>query len=196
MYTNMNPDSEPWNIALVDNDALVRSYLETYLGGLPEFNICWSMQSGRDAVEAYHHSIACTNCVPDLIVTDLSMHGMSGFELCATIRFENDHTPILGCSSYMIEPYERDAVNNGMQGLLLKNELAQLADGMLGFFMMVVRNVQILVWKFRHWGDDLERFVNYDGDYYENNRICFEPKVKDVLELAEKEAAELLEKGE
>lgn len=123
MYTNMNPDSEPWNIALVDNDALVRSYLETYLGGLPEFNICWSMQSGRDAVEAYHHSIACTNCVPDLIVTDLSMHGMSGFELCATIRFENDHTPILGCSSYMIEPYERDAVNNGMQGLLLKNEL-------------------------------------------------------------------------
>ena len=59
----MNPDSEPWNIALVDNDALVRSYLETYLGGLPEFNICWSMQSGRDAVEAYHHSIACTNCV-------------------------------------------------------------------------------------------------------------------------------------
>ena len=67
--------------------------------------------------------------------------------------------------------------------------------GMLGFFMMVVRNVQILVWKFRHWGDDLERFVNYDGDYYENNRICFEPKVKDVLELAEKEAAELLEKG-
>ena len=45
MYTNMNPDSEPWNIALVDNDALVRSYLETYLGGLPEFNICWSMQA-------------------------------------------------------------------------------------------------------------------------------------------------------
>lgn len=130
MHTNMNPDSEPWNIALVDNDALVRSYLETYLGGLPEFNICWSMQSGRDAVEAYHHSIACTNCVPDLIVTDLSMHGMSGFELCATIRFEDDHTPILGCSSYMIEPYERDAVNNGMQGLLLKNELAQLANGM------------------------------------------------------------------
>lgn len=126
MHTNMNPDSEPWNIALVDNDALVRSYLETYLGGLPEFNICWSMQSGRDAVEAYRlHELW-----PDLIVTDLSMHGMSGFELCATIRFEDDHTPILGCSSYMIEPYERNAVNNGMQGLLLKNELAQLADGM------------------------------------------------------------------
>ena len=95
----MNPDSEPWNIALVDNDALVRSYLETYLGGLPEFNICWSMQSGRDAVEAYHHSIACTNCVPDLIVTDLSMHGMSGFELCAqsdsrtTIRPFSDAVP-------------------------------------------------------------------------------------------------------
>lgn len=68
--------------------------------------------------------------------------------------------------------------------------------GMLGFFMMVVRNIQILVWKFRHWADGMEKFVNYNGDYYENNRICFEPKVKDALEMAEKEAAELLDKGE
>ena len=68
--------------------------------------------------------------------------------------------------------------------------------GMLGFFMMAVRNIQILVWKFRHWADGMEKFVNYDGDYYENNRICFEPKVKDALEMAEKEAAELLDKGE
>ncbi|WP_138307709.1 MULTISPECIES: TRAP transporter small permease [unclassified Clostridium] len=68
--------------------------------------------------------------------------------------------------------------------------------GLLGFFMMAVRNVQILVWKFSHWGDELGRFVNYDGDYYRNNRICFEPKVKNPLELAEKEAEELLEKGE
>lgn len=68
--------------------------------------------------------------------------------------------------------------------------------GMLGFFMMLVRNIQILVWKFGHWGDSMEKFVNYDGGYYDNNRICFEPKVKDALELAEKEAEALLEKGE
>lgn len=35
MYTNMNPDSEPWNIALVDNDALVRSYLKPIWEGCP-----------------------------------------------------------------------------------------------------------------------------------------------------------------
>lgn len=61
--------------------------------------------------------------------------------------------------------------------------------------MMAVRNVQILVWKFSHWGDELGRFVNYDGDYYRNNRICFEPKVKNPLELAEKKRKNCWRKG-
>ena len=42
----------------------------------------------------------------------------------------------------------------------------------------------------------MERFVNYDGNFYEHNRICFEPRVKDALDLAQEEAGELLEKGE
>lgn len=68
--------------------------------------------------------------------------------------------------------------------------------GLLGFFMMTVRNIQILVWKYRNRAEDMERFVNYDGNFYEHNRICFEPRVKDALDLAQEEAGELLEKGE
>lgn len=68
--------------------------------------------------------------------------------------------------------------------------------GLLGFFMMTVRNIQILVWKYCNRAADMERFVNYDGNFYEHNRICFEPRVKDALDLAQEEAGELLEKGE
>lgn len=68
--------------------------------------------------------------------------------------------------------------------------------GLLGFFMMTARNIQILVWKYRNRAEDMERFVNYDGNFYEHNRICFEPGVKDALDLAEEEAGEMLEKGE
>lgn len=48
--------------------------------------------------------------------------------------------------------------------------------GVLGFFMMVVRNIQIIVWKIRNWNSELERFINYDGNYYENNRVFCQSK--------------------
>ena len=64
--------------------------------------------------------------------------------------------------------------------------------GVLGFFMMVMRNVQILIWKIQNWNSDLERFINYDGIYYDNNRVFCQPEEKDFLEKKE----ELLEKYE
>lgn len=128
-------NGDPWNIALVDNNSIVLDYLASYLGSLPQFNICWSMQGGHDAVNAYHRSIISATNAPDLIITDLSMRGMSGFELSATIRFEDDHTPILGFTSYMTQPYEVDAVKNGMQGLLLKGEIVPLVSAMQQLLM-------------------------------------------------------------
>lgn len=64
--------------------------------------------------------------------------------------------------------------------------------GVLGFFMMVMRNIQILIWKTRNWNSDLERFINYDGIYYDNNRVFCQLEEKDFLEKKE----ELLEKYE
>ncbi len=68
--------------------------------------------------------------------------------------------------------------------------------GLLGFVMMVIRNIQVIVWKLTHWGGNLDCFVNYDGAHYKNNKICFEPKDKNPLEAAEFGAEEMLEKGE
>lgn len=45
--------------------------------------------------------------------------------------------------------------------------------GVLGFFMMVVRNIQVLIWKIRNWNADMDKYINYDGNYYENNQTCF-----------------------
>lgn len=54
--------------------------------------------------------------------------------------------------------------------------------GVLGFFMMVVRNIQILIWKIRNWNSDLDRFINYDGNYYENNKVFCQDEEEDLLE--------------
>ena len=50
--------------------------------------------------------------------------------------------------------------------------------GVLGFLMMVIRNIQILIWKIRNWNAELERFINYDGVYYENNKVFCEREGK------------------
>lgn len=68
--------------------------------------------------------------------------------------------------------------------------------GVLGFFMMVVRNIQILAWKFKNWNSDIEKFINYDGAYYDNNKICFQPKELDELEKLETGVEEKLGLGE
>lgn len=68
--------------------------------------------------------------------------------------------------------------------------------GALGFFMMVVRNLQVIVWKIRNWSSTLERFINYDGIYYANNKICFEPAAADEIDQMRAEAEEKLGLGE
>lgn len=59
--------------------------------------------------------------------------------------------------------------------------------GVLGFLMMVIRNIQIIVWKIRNWNVELERFINYDGVYYENNKVFCEREGADELQGPEQE---------
>ena len=68
--------------------------------------------------------------------------------------------------------------------------------GVRGFFMMTVRNIQVLIYRFRNWGTEMERFENYDGVYFTDQKICFAPKEQDVLEQMAVGAEEMLEKGE
>lgn len=59
--------------------------------------------------------------------------------------------------------------------------------GVLGFLMMVIRNIQIIVWKIRNWNAELERFINYDGVYYEKNKVFCEREGADELQGPEQE---------
>ena len=68
--------------------------------------------------------------------------------------------------------------------------------GVLGFFMMTVRNIQVLVYRFCNWRADMERFENYDGVHFTDQKICFAPKEQDLLEQMAAGAEEKLEKGE
>ncbi len=45
--------------------------------------------------------------------------------------------------------------------------------GVTGFGLMIIRLVQSIVWKIKHFKSNFEVFDNYNGKYYKNNKICF-----------------------
>lgn len=118
----------PFRIAIVDNDRLVLGLLASFLDKQPHLTVDWTANSGRSGIDAYHRSLCGTAPAADLIVTDIAMHGMSGLEMCSMIRFEDDHTPILGVTSYDPQMYATEALAAGMQGIVAKEDLERLHE--------------------------------------------------------------------
>lgn len=124
-----SPDRQaPFRIAIVDNDRLILGLLSSFLAKQPHLTIDWTASSGQAGINAYHRGLSGPGPTADLIVTDIAMHGMSGLEMCSMIRFEDDHTPILGATSYDPQMYAADALAAGMQGVVAKEDLECLRE--------------------------------------------------------------------
>src|SRR4026209_51287 len=77
------------NILTVEDDPRIRALLERLLG---EAGYCvFGVGCGRDAMQMLEH------VTPDLILLDITLPGMDGFEVCQRIRDTHDHrlTPII-----------------------------------------------------------------------------------------------------
>lgn len=48
--------------------------------------------------------------------------------------------------------------------------------GVFGFLMMSIRNVQVIVYKLKHWNCTIDKFINYDGKFYTNKNTIFDKK--------------------
>lgn len=113
-------------VALVDNDSLVLSLLAKIIAKQPGLTVAWTARSGDEGLETFRKCMAGINSKPDIVITDISMKGMSGFELASAIRFEDGDVPVLGATSYDPYVYEREAFDSGMQGIVAKDEIEHL----------------------------------------------------------------------
>jgi PleD family two-component response regulator len=62
------------------------------------------------------------NHAPDLIISDILIHGMTGFEFCLAVRqrFSPDRVPVLLCSGiYKGSTFQEEAIRIGAQEYLL-----------------------------------------------------------------------------
>jgi DNA-binding NarL/FixJ family response regulator len=99
---------------LVDDHAIVRGGLRRMLASLPQYEIA-EAANGRDALGLVQAD------KPDLIVLDLNLPGIGGFELLRRILAEHPPARILVLSMHFEARYAGRAIQAGARGYMSKN---------------------------------------------------------------------------
>lgn len=116
-------------IILADDHALVRAGIRTLLEKLPGVKIIAEAGDGRETITLVQQYS------PDVVVMDISMPGLNGFDATARIAREHPATKVLMLSMHTGEDYVLQALSAGATGYLLKDA----ATDELGLALNAVR---------------------------------------------------------
>lgn len=105
-----------YKVVLADDEVLALEGLQTLTDwGERGFEICGVCENGEDALSVI------SQCVPDLVITDIRMPGIDGLELIRRVRKLDMEQPIfIVLSGYAEFEYARTAIRYGVRHYLLK----------------------------------------------------------------------------
>lgn len=120
--------SDTKTMLLIDDNQQIRAYLRQIFTG--EFEI-FEADNGKDGLE-----LAC-NLMPDIVISDVMMNGISGIEVCSRIKEDPvmNHIPVIlltassspeiklkgiegGADDYISKPFEKDILVARVNGIL------------------------------------------------------------------------------
>ncbi len=102
-------------LALADDQALVRSGLRALLESLPGIEVTAEASDGEALLAAL-----ATQPV-DVILSDIRMPGLDGFDLLARLREADDATPVILLTTFDEDDLPLRAAEAGARGFLLKD---------------------------------------------------------------------------
>jgi two-component system, NarL family, response regulator LiaR len=118
----MNP-SQPIRVMLVDDHAMVRRGLATFLKVFDDLELAGEADSGEAAVKL------CAQILPDVVLMDLMMPGMDGATATHLIRQQFPEVQVVALTSFKEEELIRNALQAGAIGYLLKDVSADELAG-------------------------------------------------------------------
>ncbi|MDE5641328.1 MAG: response regulator transcription factor [Bifidobacterium castoris] len=125
--TDRSADGADLRVVLVENDALVRQPLRYLLGqAMPDLRIVETLFGGLGAVQYCLRRPQSA----DVLLTDMHLGDVDGPAVAWRLRHAGSLTPILGITSLPLSHYRNAAVAAGMQGLLPKSNIAQIASAL------------------------------------------------------------------
>ncbi len=101
------------NLILIDDDSEMLSYLNLELQSMYNVRTC---SNGKDAWSLI------TTSLPDIVITDLIMDGMSGAELCKKVKKnpETNHIPVIILTSSHEENSQQKCIDSGADRFMTK----------------------------------------------------------------------------
>jgi DNA-binding NarL/FixJ family response regulator len=102
-------------ILLADDHELVRRGLRTLLESQPGWEVCGEASNGRTAVEMSRA------LVPDIVVMDVSMPELNGFEATRQILAKQPKVEILALSMHESQQMVNEVLDAGARGYVLKS---------------------------------------------------------------------------
>jgi len=102
------------NVMVVDDHSVVREGIKMVLGTDPELKVVGVASSGEEAVAEVHE------LSPNVVVMDIAMPGLSGFEATRMIREQNPDVKVLALTVHDSEAYVFQMLQAGAVGYVLK----------------------------------------------------------------------------
>lgn len=109
-----------FSILIVDDSAQIRRQLRSYFQQNSNWKVCGEAVDGRDAI----HKAEELN--PDLIILDLSMPLMNGFEAARELKQIRPQVPLLMFTTFKTSVLEEEAAAVGFAAVLSKSEANSL----------------------------------------------------------------------
>ena len=101
-------------LLIVEDHHLVRLGLRGILDDAPGIEIIGEAESGEEALQL------CRDLVPDVILMDISLPGLSGFETSCRILRQLPDVRILALTAHAQAPYPARLMDMGVAGFLTK----------------------------------------------------------------------------
>jgi DNA-binding NarL/FixJ family response regulator len=109
-----------YSILIVDDSSFVRRSLRTCLEQNPDWKVCGEAADGVDAI-ALSQQLR-----PDLILLDLSLPGMNGFEVARELKRTSPSVPVLMFTGFKTPSLESEALAAGCTAVVSKSEHQQM----------------------------------------------------------------------
>lgn len=106
-------------VLIVDDHAIVRQGLRTYLDLQPDIMVVGEMPDGKQAIEAVR------NLLPDVVLMDLVMPNMDGVEATRLVTSVSPSTRVIVLTSFSEDEQVFASIKAGAQGYLMKDVLPQ-----------------------------------------------------------------------
>ena len=105
---------EKIRIALIDDHSIVRDGIKALISDEKDIEICGEYGSANEFLNEM-------KTIPEIVLLDIAMPGMSGLELCETLYEKHPDIKIMILSMYTEEDFINKAIKYGVKAYLPKN---------------------------------------------------------------------------